>query len=71
MGLSDDVKQGRVPPKERKDPSLAKKKRTFFDETKDDCQFDKDIQSVSLDHDYLEVHGLHSPPYIIFLNPSW
>lgn len=56
LGHSDVVKQGRAPPKEREDPSLAKKKRKFLDETKDDCQFDKDIQSVSLDHDYLEVH---------------
>lgn len=56
MGHSDVVKQGRCPPKERKDPSFAKKKGTFLDETKDDCQFDKDVQSVFLDHDYLDVH---------------
>lgn len=54
IGHSDVVKQGRAPPKEREDPSLAKKKRKFFDETKDNCQFDKDLQSVSLN--YVEVH---------------
>lgn len=56
MGHSDVVKKGRVSPKEREDPSLAKKKKKLFDETKEDCHFDKDVQSVSLDHDYLEVH---------------
>lgn len=55
IGHSDVVKQGRAPPKEREDPSLAKK---WKNEIKDDCQFDKDVQSVSLklDHDYVEVH---------------
>lgn len=64
MGHSDVVKKGRVSPKEREDPSLAKKKKKLFDETKDDCHFDKDVQSVSLDHDYLEVHVTHVQPRV-------
>lgn len=47
-GHSEVVKQEGVPPKERENPSLAKKKRKFWDETKDDCQFYKDVQSVFL-----------------------
>lgn len=59
MGHSHPVMQGRAPPKERlHDLSYANKKRKYLDELKENSTvLDENIlkQSVSFDHDYVEV----------------